>query len=112
MRIWVRFLASLSGLRIQSCGEPWCGPAAAVLTRPLAWELPYATSVALERPKKKKKNHHKLFRDVLEAELVAVVVKSSRVEGRDETNRNLQLTHIRSGQESLVQRVSAVRRVI
>ena len=53
-----------------------------------------------------------MFRDVLEAELVAVVVKSSRVEGRDETNRNLQLTHIRSGQESLVQRVSAVRRVI
>ena len=30
----------------------WCRPAAAALIRPLAWELPYATGVALKRKKK------------------------------------------------------------
>ena len=33
----------------------WCGPAAEALTGPLAWEPPYATSVALKKEKKKKK---------------------------------------------------------
>ena len=33
----------------------WCGPAAVALIRPLAWELPHATGVALKRQKKKKK---------------------------------------------------------
>ena len=33
----------------------WCRPAATVPIRPPAWELPYATSAALKRPKKKKK---------------------------------------------------------
>ena len=32
----------------------WCRPAAAAPIRPLAWELPYASGVALERKKKKK----------------------------------------------------------
>ena len=32
----------------------WFGPAAAAPIRPLAWEPPYALSVALKRPKKKK----------------------------------------------------------
>ena len=32
----------------------WCRPAAVAQIRPLAWERPYATSVALKRPKKKK----------------------------------------------------------
>ena len=30
----------------------WCRPAAVVLIRPLAWEIPYAASVALRRKKK------------------------------------------------------------
>ena len=33
----------------------WCRPAATALPRPLAWELPYATSAALKSRKKKKK---------------------------------------------------------
>ena len=56
------------GLRIQSCRELWCRsqtrlgscvavavarPAAATPIRPLAWEPPYATDVALEKTKKK-----------------------------------------------------------
>ena len=31
----------------------WCRPAAVAQIRLLAWELPYAMDVALERPKKK-----------------------------------------------------------
>ena len=37
MRMQVRSLASLSGLRIQHCCELWCRPAAAALIQPLAW---------------------------------------------------------------------------
>ena len=33
----------------------WCRPAATALTRPLAWETPYAMGVALKRPKEKEK---------------------------------------------------------
>ena len=33
----------------------WCRPAATALTRPLAWEPPYATGAALKRQKGKKK---------------------------------------------------------
>ena len=33
----------------------WLSPAAVALTRPLAWEPPYAVSVALKKKKKKKK---------------------------------------------------------
>ena len=33
----------------------WHRPAATALTRPLAWEPPYAAGAALKRPKKKKK---------------------------------------------------------
>ena len=67
-----RFLASLSGLRIQGCHELcvghrhsldlallwlwlWYKPVAAALIRPLAQELPYAAGMALKRQKKKKK---------------------------------------------------------
>ena len=45
----------LSGLRIQHCQELWCRLAAVALIRPLAWELPYAISIALKKAKKKKK---------------------------------------------------------
>ena len=31
----------------------WCRPAATVLIRPLAWELPYATGVALKRMRRR-----------------------------------------------------------
>ena len=59
MRLWVRSLASLSGLRTQCCHELWCssqtqlrsGMAVAVTMGavapfwPLAWEPPYVTGV-------------------------------------------------------------------
>ena len=71
MRLRVRSLALLSGLTIRGCCELWCrlqtqlGPAllwlwhrlaAVVPLRPLAWEPPYATGVALEKAKNKNKN--------------------------------------------------------
>ena len=70
MRLWVRCLALLNGLRSWHCHKLWCRlqtgsdlallwlwcrPAAVALIRPLAWEPPYALGVALKRPKKKKK---------------------------------------------------------
>ena len=70
MRTWVRFLVSLSGLRIQCCHELWCRLqtwlrsgvavlwcrlAAVAPTQPPAWERPYATSTALKKKRKKKK---------------------------------------------------------
>ena len=33
----------------------WCRPASIALIPPLAWELPYATDVALKRQKKKRR---------------------------------------------------------
>ena len=33
----------------------WCRPAAVALIRPLAWERPYATGVALKKKKEKNK---------------------------------------------------------
>ena len=64
----VRSLTLLSGLRSRvavSCGvghrcssDPvllwlWCRPVATALIEPLAWELPYATGVALKKKKKR-----------------------------------------------------------
>ena len=66
-RLWVRSLASLSGLRIWHCPELWVGrrhgldpellwlwhrPSAAALIQLLAWEPPYATGVALKSKNK------------------------------------------------------------
>ena len=68
MRLWVRSLALLSGLRIWPgaavsysvacrCGSDpelpwlWCRPAAIALIQPLAWELLYGVSVALKSRK-------------------------------------------------------------
>ena len=63
-------MASLSGLRIRRCrgcgvgrrqgSDPallwlWRRPAATAPIRPLAWELPYAVGVALEKTKRQKK---------------------------------------------------------
>ena len=69
MRLWDQSLALLSRLRIlaMSCGVgsrhgsdlallwPWHRLAATAPSRPLAWEPPYASSAALEKTKKKKK---------------------------------------------------------
>ena len=63
MRLWVRSLALLSGLRICGVGrrrglDPallwlWRRPVATVLIGPLAWEPPYAGGVALKDKKTK-----------------------------------------------------------
>ena len=77
MRLQVRSLASLIGLRIWRCHEVWSRsqtqlrsgiavawrrPAATALIGPLAWEPPYASGVALKKCKKtkrpKKKKHY------------------------------------------------------
>ena len=49
MRTRVPFLALLSGLRIRHC----CGPAAAALTQPLAWEPPDNGGATLKRRRRK-----------------------------------------------------------
>ena len=64
MRMWVSSLALFSGLSIRHCHNLWCeskiwlrsGVAVAVavavaLIPPLAWELPYATDMAINRGK-------------------------------------------------------------
>ena len=51
MRMRIRILASVSGLRIRHCSELWCRLAAAALIQLLAWELPYAAGTALKRQK-------------------------------------------------------------
>ena len=53
MRLQVRPLALLSGLRIRPCRELWCRPEATALIGPLAWESSHAEGVALKRQKKK-----------------------------------------------------------
>ena len=70
MRLWVRSLVLLSGLRIRLCRELWCksksgsdlvllwlwcSPVATALIGPLAWEPPYAVGTALKRTKGKRK---------------------------------------------------------
>ena len=63
MRLQIRSLAPLSGLRIRCCRKLWCRSqmglgshiaAATVPMRPLAWEPPYAEGVALKSKKKKR----------------------------------------------------------
>ena len=48
--VWVTDAAQ----KLRCCGSG-VGPGATALIRPLAWELPYATGVALEKEKDKKK---------------------------------------------------------
>ena len=75
MRTQVRPLASLTGLRVWHCRELWyrsqtrlqpsiavavgCWSAATGLIRPLAWEPPYATGMALKKKAKKNKKQKK-----------------------------------------------------
>ena len=53
MKMWVRSLTLLSGLRIWCC-ELWLRLAASALIPPLAWEHPYATGAALKNKNKQK----------------------------------------------------------
>ena len=70
MRLQIRSLASLSGLRIWHCHELWCWsqtwlgsgiavawhrPLAIAPITPLAWEPPYAAGATLEKEKRQKK---------------------------------------------------------
>ena len=54
MRLRIRSLASLSGLRMRCCHELWCRLAAVAPIRPLAWKPPYATGATPKEEKKKK----------------------------------------------------------
>ena len=58
MKMWVRSLGC--GIVSRRGSDPallwlWCRQAAAALIPPLAWELPYAVSVALKKPKQTNK---------------------------------------------------------
>ena len=53
MRMQIRSLALLSGLRTLCCCELWCKLVAAAPIWPLAWQLPYAAGAALKSKKKK-----------------------------------------------------------
>ena len=78
MRMQVWSLAFLSGLRIQCCCELWCRsqtgldpmllwlwcrPAAAGPIQLLAWEFPYASSVALKSKNKSKQTKNEMIID-------------------------------------------------
>ena len=78
MRLRVRSLASLSGLRIQHCRELRCrsqtglGPCIAVAVvqagssapiQALAWEFSYAEGMALKKDKEKKRKKEKRERE-------------------------------------------------
>ena len=59
MRLRVRSLASLSGLRVRRCRELWRRLAATALIGPLAWEPPDAVGVALKKTKRHRKKKKK-----------------------------------------------------
>ena len=84
MKMQVRSLSSLSGLRIWCCCELhcslqmwlrlallwlWCRPAATALIQPLAWEPPCAAGAALKKAKKKKKEKRKICGKVMVANM-------------------------------------------
>ena len=75
--MWVQSLVLLSGSGIQSYSELWCRsqtqlgsgiavavarPAGVALIQPLAWEHPYATSLALKKKKKLSTNQKKILK--------------------------------------------------
>jgi len=47
----------------------WCRPAATALIRPLAWEPPFATGVALKSKKEKKTERKKKKKNVANGKL-------------------------------------------
>ena len=80
MRLWVRSLPLLSGLRsgiAVSCGvghrrgsDPawlwlWCRPVAIAPIGPLTWEPPYAMGAAQEKAKRQKKKIHIVEKTIL-----------------------------------------------
>ena len=95
MRLWVRPLASLSGLRICAVGcgvgyrcgsDPellwlWCRPAAVTPIGHLAWEPPYATGAALKKTKKKKERPSHLAAHALSSAPQGSVFKASPTQG-------------------------------
>ena len=58
MRTQVRSLALLSGLRIPRCCGCGVGRRLQLLIQPQAWELPYAATAALKRPKRRKEKNY------------------------------------------------------
>ena len=78
MRLWVRSLALLSGLRIQRGCEVWRRPAATAPIGPLAWELPDCAGIALEKTKgKKKKKKSKSVYCTLEFYIISYIDSTS-----------------------------------
>ena len=74
VRLQVRSLASLSGLRIQRCHELWHRLAATALIGPLAWEPPYATGAALKSKTKTNKKINLALKEFITRQNVVVVV--------------------------------------
>ena len=88
MRLRVQSPTLLSGLRIQHCLELWCigrehgsDPmllwlgrrlAATAPIRPLAWELPYAVGMALEKKKQDKTNKKEICTPMFIAALLTI----------------------------------------
>ena len=63
--------------------------AAAALIRPLAWELPYATSAPLKRPKeKRKKERKKEIKDKMEKYKI-IQLKPEKAEYKWSTGRRI-----------------------
>ena len=90
MRMRVRSLFSISGLRIQHCRELWCRLktwlrsllwlwlwcrlAATPPTRPLAWELPYTSGAALKSKKQKQKKTNEVPKNFFNVSFLSYLV--------------------------------------
>ena len=58
----------------------WRRPAATVLIRPLAWELPYTTGVALKKKRERSLKAVALFFGVLQCQLITNIQRPSQDE--------------------------------
>ena len=100
MRLRVRSLALLGGLRIQCCHELWCRcrhgsgptllwlwhrPAASAPIQPLAWEPPFTAGAALKRQKTKNNNKWKRTRSA------PLLLKPCEDTGRRQPSMNQEL---------------------
>ena len=93
LRMWVRSLVSVSGLRIQCCCELWCRSwiyyccgcgiswQLIALIQPLAWELPYAVGGALKRQQQQKNPlmYKKMISEISHREVWFIIQKSAGV---------------------------------
>ena len=63
----------------------WCRPAATAPIRPLAWELPYATGMALKRRKKERKKETNKWRSShpgsVEMNLTSILMDAGSIPG-------------------------------